>query len=152
MHSIVPFLWFDGHAEAAASRYTGIFPDSHIDSVNRLPDGRTAVVEFTLFGQPYRAMDGGPGHPHTDAISFQVDVETQDELDRYWDALIADGGSPVACGWLTDPWGVSWQVTPRRLPELLGSADADARARVFAAMVDMVKIDIGALEAAAAGR
>ena len=84
-----------------------------------MPDGRALVVEFTLLGAPYRAMNGGPGHPHTDAVSFQIDVDTQDELDRLWDALLADGGSPMACGWLTDRWGVAWQVTPSMLGELM---------------------------------
>ena len=150
MQRIVPFLWYDGQAEAAATLYTSVFPNSQIDSVQRLPDGRTAVVEFTLFGQPYRAMDGGPGHPHSDAISFQVDVDDQAELDHAWNSLMADGGRPLACGWLTDRWGVAWQITPRRLGELLATPDDGVRARVFAAMVEMVKIDLPALEAAAA--
>lgn len=152
MPTITPFLWYDDQAEPAARYYTSLFEDSRVDSVARMPDGSAMVVEFTLLGQPYRAMNGGPGHPHTDAVSFQVDVDTQDELDRVWDALLADGGEPVACGWLRDRWGLSWQVTPSMMGELMtGSGDPEANARVFAAMQQMVKLDIPALRAAAAG-
>lgn len=152
MPTISPFLWYDDQAEPAARYYTSLFDDSRVDSVARMPDGSAMVVEFTLLGQPYRAMNGGPGHPHTDAVSFQVDVDTQDELDRVWDALLADGGEPVACGWLRDRWGLSWQVTPSMMGELMtGSGDPEANARVFAAMQQMVKLDIPALRAAAAG-
>ena len=153
MPTITPFLWYDDQAEAAAEHYTSLFPDSRVDSVARTPDGTALVVEFTLLGQPYRAMNGGPGHPHTDAVSFQVDVDTQEELDRVWDALLAGGGKPVACGWLVDRWGLSWQVTPSMMGDLMtGNGDPEANARVFAAMRDMVKLDIPALQAAAAGR
>jgi len=151
--AITPFLWFDDQARQAAEYYVGLFPDSRIDSIATTPEGRTLVVEFTLLGRPYRAMDGGPGHPHSDAVSFQVDVDTQDELDRVWDALLADGGRPVACGWLVDRWGLSWQVTPSMMGDLMaGSGDPEANARVFRAMQEMVKLDIPALQAAAAGR
>lgn len=151
MPSIVPFLWYESEAEEAATLYTFLFPDSRVDHVERMPDGTTAVVEFTLLGQPYRAMNAGPGHPHSDAFSLQVDVDTQDELDRIWDGLLAPGGKPVACGWLADKWGVSWQVTPRRMSELMSSGSAESRQRVYAAMMEMVKLDIAALEAAASG-
>ncbi len=153
MPTITPFLWYDDQAEQAATYYTELFPDSRVDSVARTPDGTALVVEFTLLGQPYRAMNGGPGHPHTDAVSFQVDVDTQDELDRVWDALLADGGRPLACGWLHDRWGLAWQVTPSMMGDLMtGGGDPEANARVFAAMRDMVKLDIPSLQAAAAGR
>ena len=153
MPTITPFLWFDDQAEQAATYYASLFPDSRVDSVARTSDGTALVVEFTLLGQPYRAMNGGPGHPHTDAVSFQVDVDTQEELDRVWDALLADGGKPVACGWLVDRRGLSWQVTPSMMGDLMpGNGDPEANARVFAAMRDMVKLDIPALQAAAAGR
>jgi predicted 3-demethylubiquinone-9 3-methyltransferase (glyoxalase superfamily) len=151
MKQIVPFLWYDGAAEEAATLYTSLFPDSRIDHVSRMSDGSTTVVEFTLFGQPYRAMNGGPGHPHSDAVSFQVDVDDQDELDRYWDALTADGGREVACGWLVDPWGVSWQITPAILPQLVGNPDPEVAARAFAEMQAQVKFDIAKLQAAADG-
>ena len=152
MPTITPFLWFDDQAEQAATSYVSLFPDSRVDSVARTPDGTALVVEFTLLGQPYRAMNGGPGHPHTDAVSFQVDVDTQEELDRIWDALLADGGRPLACGWLYDRWGLTWQVTPSMMGDLMtGGGDPEANARVFRAMQDMVKLDIPALQAAAAG-
>ena len=152
MPSITPFLWYDDQAEQAAQHYVSLFPDSRIDSVSRMPDGAALVVEFTLLGQPYRAMNGGPGHPHSDAVSFQVDVDTQEELDRIWDALL-EGGEPSRCGWLFDRWGVAWQVTPSMMGKLMtGSGDPAANARVFEAMMQMVKLDIPTLQAAAAGR
>jgi predicted 3-demethylubiquinone-9 3-methyltransferase (glyoxalase superfamily) len=150
MRQIVPFLWFDTEAEEAATRYTSLFPDSQIDHVSRMSDGTTTVVEFVLFGQPYRAMNGGPGHPHSDAISFQVDVDDQEELDRYWDAL-TEGGKEIACGWLVDRWGVSWQITPAILPSLVGNPDPEVAARAFAEMQNQVKFDIARLRAAAEG-
>ncbi len=153
MPTITPFLWYDDQAEQAAEYYAALFPDSSIDSVSKTPDGQTLVVEFTLLGQPYRAMNGGPGHEHTDAVSFQVDVDDQPELDRIWDALLADGGRPSMCGWLFDRWGVAWQVTPSMMGDLMtGSGDPEANARVFQAMMQMQKLDIPALQAAAAGR
>jgi predicted 3-demethylubiquinone-9 3-methyltransferase (glyoxalase superfamily) len=148
---IVPFLWFDDQAQHAAEHYVGLLPDSRVDGLGRAPDGSVLVVEFTLLGQPYRAMNGGPGHPFTDAVSLQVDVDTQEEVDRIWDGLLADGGHPVACGWLVDRWGLSWQVTPSMMGELMAAGDDPAAgARVFRAMQDMVKLDIAALRAAAA--
>ncbi|MBT2504207.1 VOC family protein [Curtobacterium sp. ISL-83] len=153
MPKITPFLWYDDQAEEAARYYTSLFPDSRIDSVSPGPGGKAFVVEFTLLGQPYRAMNGGPGHPHSDAVSFQVDVDTQDELDHVWDALLADGGTPVACGWLVDRWGLSWQVTPSMMGELMSAGgDPEAGQRVFQAMREMVKLDIPALRAAATAR
>jgi predicted 3-demethylubiquinone-9 3-methyltransferase (glyoxalase superfamily) len=152
MTAITPFLWFDTEAEQAVERYVSLFPDSRVDSVAKTPVGDVLVVEFTLLGRPYRAMNGGPGHPHSDAVSFQVDVDTQEELDRVWDALL-EGGTPSRCGWLADRWGVTWQVTPSMMGELMaGSGDPAANARVYEAMMQMVKLDIPTLQAAAAGR
>lgn len=152
MRQIVPFLWYDGQAEEAATFYTSVIPDSRIDSVSRMPDGSTLVVEFTLLGQPYRAMNAGPGHPHTDAFSLQLDVDDQAELDRVWDAFVERGSTPVMCGWITDPWGVSWQVTPANWGELMAAGgDQEASARAFDAMMHMVKLDIPTIEAAVAG-
>ncbi|MFJ3383333.1 MULTISPECIES: VOC family protein [unclassified Curtobacterium] len=152
MRQIVPFIWYDGQAEEAATFYTSVIPDSSVQHVERMPDGSTLVVEFVLGGKPYRAMNAGPGHPHSDAISFQVDVDDQDELDRIWDAFLDAGGTPSMCGWLTDAWGVSWQVTPANWAELMGAGgDADGRARAYAAMMQMVKLDIPTLEAAIRG-
>ncbi|ROS72236.1 putative 3-demethylubiquinone-9 3-methyltransferase (glyoxalase superfamily) [Curtobacterium sp. PhB130] len=152
MRQIVPFIWFDGQAEEAATFYTSVIPDSSVQNVQRLPDGTTMVVEFVLGGKPYRAMNAGPGHPHSDAISFQIDVDDQDELDRIWDAFLDAGGTPSMCGWLTDAWGVSWQVTPANWGELMSAGgDPEGRARAFDAMMRMVKLDIPALEAAIRG-
>ncbi|WJX99803.1 VOC family protein [Curtobacterium sp. 458] len=152
MTAITPFLWYDDQARQAAELYVSLFPDSRIDSVAETPDGDALVVEFTLLGRGFRAMNGGPGHPHSDAVSFQVDVDTQEELDRVWDALLADGGRPSMCGWLFDRWGVAWQVTPSMMGELMtGSGDPAANARVYQAMMQMQKLDIAALQAAAAG-
>jgi predicted 3-demethylubiquinone-9 3-methyltransferase (glyoxalase superfamily) len=156
--SLTPFLWFDAQAEEAARFYTGLFPDSRIDLVQRAgtdyPAGKAGdvlVVGFTLLGSRVLAMNGGPGHPHTDAFSFQVDTETQEETDRYWDALTADGGAPIMCGWCRDRWGLSWQITPRQLSEAMSSPDPAVAKRVMEAMMTMVKIDIAAIEAAAKG-
>ncbi|TIH39024.1 VOC family protein [Subtercola vilae] len=157
MQRIVPFLWFDDQAEEAAELYVSLFPDAHIDHVQRWPDGtpdagRALVVEFTLFGQPWRAMNGGPGHPYTDAASFQVDCDTQEEVDRLWSAFTGDGGREIACGWCADRWGIVWQVTPVRLSELLADPDPGRASRTMIAMQGMIKLDIAALEAAADGR
>jgi predicted 3-demethylubiquinone-9 3-methyltransferase (glyoxalase superfamily) len=158
MDKISPCLWFDGKAEEAARFYTAIFPESHIDSVDRSP-GETPsgpkdsvlTVEFTLAGQSYIGLNGGPDFTFDEAISLSIDCEDQAEVDRYWAALLADGGEESVCGWLKDRFGVSWQVIPRRLPELLRSPDREAAARVLAAMLNMVKIDVAELEQAARG-
>lgn len=161
MSKISPFLWFDTQAEDAARFYVSLFPNSRIVSVNSLPvdlphtgakAGDVITVAFELDGQPYVAMNGGPGHPFTDAISLVIDCDGQDEVDRYWNALVADGGQEVACGWLKDKYGLSWQVTPRQLMEMTTSPDKAAAARAFQAMMGMVKIDIAALKAAFEGR
>jgi len=158
MDKITPCLWFDGNAEEAARFYTAIFPDSGIDAVNRSP-GETPSgpkdmvlsVDFTLAGQSYIALNGGPEFQFNEAISLTVDCADQAEVDRYWNALLADGGEESVCGWLKDRFGVSWQVTPRRLPEMLRSPDRDAAARSLEAMLNMVKIDVATLERAYAG-
>lgn len=161
MSKISPFLWFDTQAEDAARFYVSLFPNSRIVSVNGLPvdlphtgakAGDVITVAFELDGQPYVAMNGGPGHPFTDAISLVIDCDGQNEVDRYWNALVADGGKEVACGWLKDKYGLSWQVTPRQLMEMTTSPDKAAAARAFQAMMGMVKIDIAALKAAFEGR
>ena len=149
------FLWFDGEAEAAAEFYTGLFPDSRIDRVTRTPmdypggnEGDAITVAFTLSGRSFIAMNGGPDHPFPDAISLSIDCADQDEVDQYWNAL-GQGGVPVACGWIRDRFGLSWQVTPRILPQLLSDPDRPKSKRVMEAMVQMVKIDVAAIEAAA---
>ena len=157
MSKISPFLWFDTQAEAAARFYVSLFPNSRIVSVNGLPvdlphtgakAGSVITVAFELDGQAYVAMNGGPGHPFTDAISLTIDCDGQDEVDHYWNALTADGGQAVACGWLKDRYGLSWQVTPRQLTEMTTGPDRAAAARVFQAMMGMVKIDVAGLKAA----
>jgi predicted 3-demethylubiquinone-9 3-methyltransferase (glyoxalase superfamily) len=152
---ISPCLWFDGQAEDAAELYTSLFPDSRIESINRAPadnpgtpQGAVLTVDFTLSGQRYIALNGGPDFKFTEAISFSIDCEDQAEVDRYWDALIAGGGEPSQCGWLKDRFGVSWQVIPRQLPELLGGSDRAGAARTMEAMLRMGKIDVATLREA----
>lgn len=154
MTSISPFLWFDSQAEEAAQLYVSIFPNSSITYLSRypeggpLPAGTVLGVSFTLDGLEFQALNGGPQHPFTEAISFFISLETQDEIDRYWDALIADGGEPGRCGWLKDRFGLSWQVVPRLLGELLGSSDSVGASRAMAAMMQMTKIEMGTLQQA----
>ena len=143
-------LWFDSEGEAAAQLYVSLIPGSSIDSVFRPEPGKPpSMVNFTLAGVPYQILNGGPGHPQTTAASISVQTDDQAETDKIWDALVANGGSPVQCGWLKDRFGLSWQIVPRRLPELLGDPDRAKSARAMQAMMKMVKIDIAALEAAA---
>ena len=155
MSKIAPCLWFDGEAAEAANFYVSLLPDSHIDRVQRnvadSPAGKAGtvlVVEFTLAGQRFLALNGGTRFEYTHAISFQVDCADQAEIDRLWDAL-ADGGSIERCGWLKDRYGVSWQIVPRVLPELLGDPDPIKAQRVMQAMLGMIKLDVAGLKAAA---
>ncbi len=144
-------LWFESHAQEAATFYCSLFPDARITQVFRQqgdPQNRAFLVEFTLMGQAYSAMNGGPHYKLTPAASVFVLVDTQAEVDHLWSALLADGGSPSRCGWLTDRYGLSWQIIPRALPRLM---QADTSGRVVQAMMTMVKIDVAGLEAAAAG-
>ncbi len=153
MHKISPFLSFATQAEEAANFYVSVFPNSRITHVSRytaagpLPEGAVMTVSFELDGLPFTALNGGP-QGFNQAISFTVTCEDQAEVDHYWDAL-TDGGAPVACGWLTDRFGLSWQITPRRLMQLITDPDRAKAGRAMAAMMTMVKIDIPALEAAA---
>jgi predicted 3-demethylubiquinone-9 3-methyltransferase (glyoxalase superfamily) len=158
MSKITPCLWFDGDAEEAARFYTSLLPDSHIDSVDRAPadnpstpKGEVLTVDFTLAGTKFIGLNGGPDFPFTEAVSFTIDCEDQAEVDRYWDALIAGGGSPNQCGWLNDRFGVYWQVIPRQLPELLKGPDRDGAARAMEAMLRMSKIDVEGLREAYEG-
>ena len=156
MAKITPCLWFDGNAEEAANFYTTLLPDSRIRKVMRSPadnpsmrEGGVLTVEFTLAGQDFMGLNGGPQFKFNEAVSFSIDCEYQAEVDRLWEALTADGGKPVACGWLQDRFGLSWQIIPRALPELLADPDPDRARRAMQAMLDMVKIDVAALRKAA---
>ncbi|MFD3361471.1 VOC family protein [Streptomyces albidoflavus] len=157
MQKITTNLWFDGQAEEAAAFYTSLFEDARILGVERFTDagpgepGSVVTVTFQLAGQEFVAINGGPEFTFTEAISLSVDCETQEEVDRYWAALTADGGEEVQCGWLKEKYGLSWQIVPRALVELLASSDREAATRATRAMLEMKKLDIQALRDAAAG-
>jgi predicted 3-demethylubiquinone-9 3-methyltransferase (glyoxalase superfamily) len=145
-------LWFDGDAEEAATFYTSLLPDSRITNVARLaPDGPALLVAFTLGGAPFQALNGGPQYKFSEAASISVTTKDQEETDRLWAALIADGGSESQCAWLKDRFGMSWQIVPEALPRLIGASDRVAAGRAMKAMLGMRKIDIAALEAAYRG-
>jgi predicted 3-demethylubiquinone-9 3-methyltransferase (glyoxalase superfamily) len=153
---IKPVLWFDGQAEEAANLYTSLFPDSRIDNVSRSPadtpsgpEGTVLTVDFTLAGEPFQGLNGGPDFKFNEAISFAVDCEDQAEVDRLWAALTSNGGQESVCGWLKDRFGVSWQIIPRRLGELMADPDPDRARRAMEAMLKIVKIDVAELERAA---
>lgn len=155
---ITPTLWFDGTAEEAARFYTSLFPDSRIVSVNRSAAdnpstraGEVLTVAFELAGQPFLGLNGGPDFRFNEAISFTIDCQDQAEVDRYWEALVTGGGEHSVCGWLKDRYGVSWQVIPRVLPELLADPDRNVAGRVMKAMLEMTKIDVAELQAAKEG-
>jgi predicted 3-demethylubiquinone-9 3-methyltransferase (glyoxalase superfamily) len=155
MPAITPCLWFDTQGEEAALFYVSVFPNSRILSTSHYgeagprPAGSVLTVEFELDGRPFTALNGGPDFTFSEAVSFQVDCADQDEVDRYWDVLTADGGEEGPCGWVKDRFGLSWQVVPRRLTELLADPDAGRSQRAMQAMLGMKKIDIAAAEAAA---
>jgi predicted 3-demethylubiquinone-9 3-methyltransferase (glyoxalase superfamily) len=152
---IYTFLWYAKEAEEAAAFYASIFPDSHVDRVSALPSespsgpaGSVKIVDFTLFGQPFRAMSAGPHDPFNDAISITVSCDNQAELDRYWNALLEGGGKAQACGWLNDRFGVRWQIVPAILDDLMNDPDPARAKKVGDAMLKMVKLDIATLEKA----
>jgi predicted 3-demethylubiquinone-9 3-methyltransferase (glyoxalase superfamily) len=153
IQKITPFLWLDHQAEAAATLYTSVFPDSKILKVVRYseagpgPAGSAMTVEFQLQGQTFVALNGGPHFKFTEAISFVVNCETQEEVDHYWEKL-SSGGSESQCGWLKDRFGLSWQIVPTVLPEMLRDPDPSKAGRVVQAMMTMKKLDIQALEKA----
>ena len=154
MKPITPCLWFDGQGEDAAEFYVGLFPDSRITDVARYgaagpgPEGSVLTVSFELNGSPFLALNGGPEYRFSEAISFQVFCDSQAEVDRYW-AELGAGGEHGPCGWLKDRFGVSWQIVPNRLVELLADRDRERSARVMQAMMQMGKIEIAELERAA---
>ncbi len=150
-------VWYDKEAEAAARFYAATFPDSSVGAVMRAPsdypsgkEGDVLVVEFTVAGVPCIGLNGGPGCTHSNAFSFQIATDDQQETDRYWNAIVGNGGQESACGWCKDKWGVSWQITPRVLTEALAAGGEQAK-RAFVAMMDMGKIDVAAIEAARRG-
>ena len=151
-------LWFDGDAEAAARFYTDTFPDSTLGAVHHAPgdypsgqEGDALTVEFTVMGIPCLGLNGGPAFKHCEAFSFQIATEDQAETDRYWNAIVGNGGQESECGWCKDKWGISWQITPRLLAEAVAGGDPAAAKRAFAAMMGMRKIDVAAIEAARRG-
>jgi predicted 3-demethylubiquinone-9 3-methyltransferase (glyoxalase superfamily) len=158
MQKITPFLWFDNNAEEAIKFYTSIFRNSKIGKLTLYPEGSPGPVgtlmvgTFQIEGQEFIALNGGPAFQFTEAISFSVNCETQDEVDEYWIRLTADGGKEVQCGWLKDKFGLSWQIVPTTLTKLLGDPDREKSARVMQAMLKMKKIDIEGLERAYAGK
>jgi predicted 3-demethylubiquinone-9 3-methyltransferase (glyoxalase superfamily) len=155
MQKISPFIWFDSNAEEAMNFYLPIFKDSKVIRVARNPpgspgpEGALLVATIQLEGQEITMMNGGPGHPLTDAISLTINCGTQEEVDYYWDKLLVGGGKEIACGWLKDRFGLYWQVTPIILPQLLSDPDKAKAGRVMQAMMKMIKLDIAAVKAAA---
>jgi predicted 3-demethylubiquinone-9 3-methyltransferase (glyoxalase superfamily) len=152
-------LWYDRDAEAAAKFYAQTFPNSRVGRVQRAPsdfpdgkEGNVLVVEFTVLGIDCMGLNGGPQFPQNEAFSFQIRTRDQAETDRYWNAIVGNGGKESACGWCKDRWGVSWQITPVVLTEALSNPDRAASKRAFDAMMKMQKIDVAAIESALAGR
>jgi len=151
-------LWYDGDAEEAARFYAETFPDSSVDAVHRSPgdypdgkEGSVLTVQFTVLGVACLGLNGGPAFKHSEAFSFQVATENQEETDRYWNAIVSNGGQESECGWCKDKWGLSWQITPIALTKALTSPDRAAAKRAFEAMMTMGKIDIETIEAAVRG-
>jgi predicted 3-demethylubiquinone-9 3-methyltransferase (glyoxalase superfamily) len=158
MQKITPFLWYAKEAEEAARFYASIFPDSRVERVVAMPTaspsgpaGSVKIVDFVLFGQPFVAMSAGPLDPFNHAVSFVVNCETQEEIDRYWNALLGHGGAAEQCGWLKDRFGLSWQIVPTLLAGMMSDPDPAKAKRAADAMMKMVKLDIAALQAAFSG-
>ena len=158
MSDAVLCLWYEGAAEEAAAFYAATFPDSHVGKLHRAPgdypdgkEGDVLTAEFTVLGFRCIGLNGGPYFKHSEAFSFQVPTDTQEETDRLWNAIVSGGGSASRCGWCKDKWGLSWQITPRALTRGMADPDPAARKRVFEAMMQMGKIDIAAIEVARRG-
>jgi predicted 3-demethylubiquinone-9 3-methyltransferase (glyoxalase superfamily) len=156
---IVPHLWYVREAEEAARFYASVFPDSRVDRVTTMPadspagpPGSVVVVEFTLCGQAFMSISAGPHHEFNDAVSFLVNCDTQEELDRYWNAILTSGGKPQACGWIIDKYGLRWQIVPTALGEMMVDKDQARAKRVTEEMLRQVKFDIAKLAAAFNGR
>ena len=146
--NVTTYLWFDGRAQEAVEFYVNLFPESQLGSVSHYPDdaphlpGEVLVAEFQIFGRPFAILNGGPGFPHSEAVSFQIACDTQEDVDRLWEALISDGGEASRCGWCKDRFGISWQVIPRALGELLGDPDPEISGYAMNQMMQMSKIVI----------
>lgn len=150
-------LWFDKDAEEAARFYAATFPDSVLHAIHHAPTdypsgkaGDVLTVDFTVFGIPCLGLNGGKAFKHSEAFSFQIATDDQEETDRYWNAIVGNGGKESACGWCKDKWGISWQITPRTLTEAMAAGGEEAK-RAFAAMMDMRKIDVAKIDAARKG-
>ena len=150
-------LWYDRDALEAATVYAATFPDSTVGAIHRAPgefpsgkEGDVLTVDFTVFGMPCMGLNGGPAFRHSEAFSFQVATDDQEETDRYWNAIVGNGGQESECGWCKDKWGLSWQITPRVLTEAMAAGGAEAK-RAFDAMMTMGKIDVAAIDAARRG-
>jgi predicted 3-demethylubiquinone-9 3-methyltransferase (glyoxalase superfamily) len=159
MSKITPCLWFNHQAEEAANFYVSLLPNSRIDRVMRspadnpsTPAGAVLTVEFTLGGQPFMGLNGGPQFPFTEAVSFTIHCEDQAEVDRLWGALEKNGGKPGPCGWIKDRFGLSWQIVPRAMDEMMNSSDRAGAARAMQAMLKMGKLDLAALKRAYEGK
>jgi predicted 3-demethylubiquinone-9 3-methyltransferase (glyoxalase superfamily) len=158
MQKITPFLWFDNQAEEAANFYISIFKNSKLGAISRYgdagpgPKGSVIVANFTIDGQEFSALNGGPMFRFTEAVSFVVHCDSQDEIDYYWDQLIAGGGKPSQCGWLKDKFGLSWQIVPTALTTLMTGPDAEKSNRVMQALLKMTKLDLPTLQRAHDGK
>jgi len=155
---ITTVLWFDGVGQEAAEFYVSLLPDSHIDNIITAPsdnpssaEGAVLVIDFTLAGRKYSALNGGPNFKPNESVSFMIVTEDQEETDRLWNAIVGNGGAESACGWCKDKWGFSWQISPRILLDLLTDTDRARSKRGFEAMMSMKKIDIATIQAAADG-
>ncbi|MCI0554774.1 MAG: VOC family protein [Anaerolineae bacterium] len=152
MKKITPFLWFDTQAEEAMNFYVSVFKNSKAGSVSRGPDGKAFIVNFELNGQEFIGLNAGPQFKFNESVSFYVDCENQEEVDYYWEKLTADGGEESMCGWLKDKYGLSWQIIPKQLGELMGDPDPVKAQRVTQAMLQMQKIDVAGLQRAYDGQ
>ncbi len=152
MSKITPFLWFDTQAEEAMNFYVSLFKNSKVNNISRGPEGNAFMVSFELDGQEFMGLNAGPHHKFNEAISLYVDCKDQAEVDYFWNKLIADGGEESMCGWLKDKYGLSWQIVPKQLGELMGGPDSEKSQRVMQAMLKMQKIIVSDLQRAYDGK
>jgi predicted 3-demethylubiquinone-9 3-methyltransferase (glyoxalase superfamily) len=148
MKTITPFLWFDNNLEEAIDLYSSLFPAAKVHGISRGPDGQAFSADFELAGQAFKALNGGPQFPFTEAVSFFVECDDQAEVDHYWSALAAGGGEPGRCGWLKDRFGLSWQIVPTQFLEMMSTGSPEQAGRVMVALQAMGKLDVAGLRAA----